>query len=313
MKFPHHVDLNRCTNCEEYSFGDNWIQMEETEAVEEIALRQMQLIPEAEVVSVGVMTEAQDERTFKVSVEADVAVNGYLTEDRDSIIVRLKNTVCKKCSRQLGNYYEATLQIRSGEKELSDDLRDEVVRRVRDTVETMSKNNRSLFITRVQEVAGGIDMLMSSISMTRSIAKDLSDTYGAETKESSSLVGMSSDGIDIYRLTYLVRLPAYHAGDVLEYKGKPYKLIGLNKSVCKLLALSDFRETSIRRTEVQDLKILVKYTDRKEALVLSKSDGEIQVMHPSDYSTVDLKVPKDVDIGENVDVVAVDDILYFLP
>ena len=315
MVLPHHVDLQRCTNCEEYNVRDRWTKMSEDDAVQEAALTGLAVIPEAQVVSVGTMAQPQDERTYEVKVEADLDINGYMVQAESSALVRVKNNVCKRCSRQLGNYYEATMQIRSGEKELDENLRDEIVRRIRDSVELQAKNNRQLFITKVQEVPGGVDIMLSSISLARSLTKDLVESYGAESKESASLVGQSSDGIDIYRLTYLVRFPAYHTGDVLEYNGKPYKLTGLNKTGGKLLSLIDFRETSVRKSEIQELKVLVKHGDRKEALVLSRSGNEIQVMHPTNYSTVELRIPQDAEPveGGNVDVVQVEEELYYLP
>ncbi len=315
MVLPHHVDLQRCTNCEEYNIRDRWTKTTEDDAVQEAALTGLAVIPEAQVVSVATMAQPQDDRTYEVKVQADLSIGAYLVQAESSTIVRVKNNVCKRCSRQLGNYYEATMQIRSGEKDLDEDLRDEIVRRIRDSVELQSKTNRQLFITKVQEVPGGVDIMLSSISLARSLTKDLVESYGAESKESASLVGQSSDGIDIYRLTYLVRFPAYHTGDVMEYRGRPCKLIGLNKSGGKLMSLIDFRETSVRKSEIQSMRVLVKYGDKKEALVLSRSGNEIQVMHPGNYSTVDLRIPEGAEIteGGNVDIVQVEEELYFLP
>ena len=312
MKFPHHVDLQRCTNCDEYLIGDRWVAKSEDIAVEDAALGSMQLALDGELMAVGTHSIREDERNYKVEVEADINVSGVMVTEQDSTIVRVKNTVCKKCSRQLGNYYEATLQIRSGEKELSDSLRDETVRRVRDSVEQQSKTNRSLFITKVQEVRGGVDILLSSMSLAKGLAKDLTDAYGAETKESESLVGMTADGIDMYRLTYLVRLPAYHVGDVVEHRSRPYLIKSLNKTGGRLIDLIDFRDTTVRKNELQAMHILAKYTDRQEAVVLTNSGNEIQVMHPSNYSTVDMKVPKDAEIGETVQTVQVEEVLYYV-
>ncbi|MFA5452947.1 MAG: 60S ribosomal export protein NMD3, partial [Candidatus Methanomethylophilaceae archaeon] len=213
IKLPHHVDLFRCANCEEYSIKNGWVQKDLNDAVEDAALTELAAIPEAKVVSVATMSERQDPKTFVVKVEADLDINGHLATDNDSTIVRLKNTVCKRCSRQLGNYYEAIMQIRSGSKDLDDDLRDEIVRYIRDSVETQAKNNRQLFIGKVVEVVGGVDIYISSISLGRALTKEISDSYGAESKESFSQGGVSSDGQDINRLTYLIRFPEYHTGD----------------------------------------------------------------------------------------------------
>ena len=60
------------------------------------------------------------------------------------------------------------------------------------------------------------------------------------------------------------------------------------------------------------MKILAKVADRKEAVVLSSSGTEIQVMHPTNYSTVDLRIPQDVEVGETVQVVQIEEVLYFV-
>ena len=313
MKLPHHVDLQRCTNCEEYYIRERWIPMDEADAVEETAISGISIIAEGELISVGTFADKQDDRTFQVTIQADIGVGGRITDAECKTLVRLKNTVCKKCSRQLGNYYEATLQIRSGDKGLTDELRDETVRRVRDSVELQSKTNRGLFITKVQEVRGGVDIQLSSTSLARSLTKDLIEAYGAESQESASLVGQTSDGLDMYRLTFLVRLPSYHIGDILEMNGKPHLLSGLNKTGGRLTSLNDFRDTSARKNEIQAMKILAKVSDRKDAIVLTSTSTEVQVMHPTNYSTIDLRIPQDAEIGETVQVVQIEDVLYYVP
>ena len=313
MKLPHHVDLQRCTNCEEYYIRERWIPMDEADAVEETAISGISIIAEGELISVGTFADKQDDRTFQVTIQADIGVGGRITDAECKTLVRLKNTVCKKCSRQLGNYYEATLQIRSGDKGLTDELRDETVRRVRDSVELQSKTNRGLFITKVQEVRGGVDIQLSSTSLARSLTKDLIEAYGAESQESASLVGQTSDGLDMYRLTFLVRLPSYHIGDILEMNGKPHLLSGLNKTGGRLTSLNDFRDTSARKNEIQAMKILAKVSDRKDAIVLTSTGTEVQVMHPTNYSTIDLRIPQDAEIGEIVQVVQIEDVLYYVP
>ena len=313
MKLPHHVDLQRCTNCEEYYIRERWIPMDEADAVEETAISGISIIAEGELISVGTFADKQDDRTFQVTIQADIGVGGRITDAECKTLVRLKNTVCKKCSRQLGNYYEATLQIRSGDKGLTDELRDETVRRVRDSVELQSKTNRGLFITKVKEVRGGVDIQLSSTSLARSLTKDLIEAYGAESQESASLVGQTSDGLDMYRLTFLVRLPSYHIGDILEMNGKPHLLSGLNKTGGRLTSLNDFRDTSARKNEIQAMKILAKVSDRKDAIVLTSTGTEVQVMHPTNYSTIDLRIPQDAEIGETVQVVQIEDVLYYVP
>lgn len=312
ITMPHHVDLMRCANCEEYSVGDQWLKRDEEEAITDIALTTLMTIPEAKVVSVGTMLERQEDKTFVVHVQADLDINGTFATDEDSVIVRLKNTVCKRCSRQLGSYYEAIMQVRTGEKTLDDDLRDEVVRWVTASVESQSKTNRSLFITKVQEVPGGVDIYLSSISLGKSLTRSLSDMYGADVKESASLVGQN-DGQDVYRVTFLIRLPLYHTGDILLHNDRPYKLCSIGKTGGKAVDLINFRETTIKKFELSSIKVLVKAKDIPESTVVSRSKKEIQVLHPTNYLTKDVRIPEGTEIGDTVRVVDIEDELFFVP
>lgn len=283
------------------------------EAVEDTAADNLKVIREANVLEIGTGAEELDERNFLVTVEVDTDVDGYVSKESCSTTVRIKNTVCKRCSRQLGNYYEATLQIRSGSKTLEDSIRDEIVRKIRDEVEQMAHNNRQLFITRVTEVTGGVDILLSSISLGRTLARNLESSYGADFKESSKLVGKTSDGQDMYRLTYLIRLPDYHVNDVIRFNDLPYKLASISKNGAKILSLIDFREMTVKRGDIRSIKLFEERKNMKEAMVISHSGNEIQVMDPSNYSTVDLKVPEGQHIGETVNVVNVDEVMYYVP
>lgn len=311
LSMPHHVNLFRCTNCEEYSIKDDWVKRTQEEAIIDIALTQLSAIPEAKVVSVGAVVETQDERTFVVHVQADMDIKGFKATEETSIIVRLKNSVCKRCSRQLGSYYEAIIQLRTGEKTLDDDIRDEIVRWIRDTVEVQSKTNRSLFITKVEEVAGGVDFYLSSISLGKSLTRTLYERYAADVKESAKLITTSSDGLEVYRVTYLVRLPQYHVGDIVKHNERVCQLTTINKTGGKLMDLVTFREFSVKKSELLDVKILMKKKDITQAVVVSKSDVEVQVLHPKTYLTLDLKIPKNTDVGEIIPVADIDGELYY--
>jgi nonsense-mediated mRNA decay protein 3 len=259
------------------------------------------------------ISKKQDERNFSVTVNITGELAGNTVSAAAETIVRIKNTVCQRCSRQLGNYYEATIQIRGGTKELSDEIRDEAVRYVTSRVENLSLENRQFFLTRVEEVQGGVDMLLSSISLAKMLAKELSDNYCADTKESSKLIGKAQDGTDMHRVTFLVRMPEYHLNDVVIFNKRPYKLSAVGRGGGKIMRLGNFNITPIRKAEMQTLKVHTKQSDIMKATVVSRSKREIQVLHPINYSTVDLRIPDGAKIGDTVNVAEVDDVLFFVP
>ena len=105
----------------------------------------------------------------------------------------------------------------------------------------------------------------------------------------------------------------YHVGDVILFKDRPYKLTGLNKNGGKMIDLYDFRETSIKNYELLTVKVLFKAKEVKDATVVSSSDKEIQVLHPTSYITKDVRIPEDAEIGETVKVVEIEEVLLYVP
>jgi len=310
---PHHVDVKVCANCGDIGFGETWATKDIMEAIGEAAERALVPIKEAKKISTSAASAEQEPYTYLVTVDAVLDINGYTAETSVSTIVRLKNTVCKRCSRQLGNYYEAILQIRAGSKDIPQGIKREALNRVENLVDSQSVTNRQLFITKTEEVQGGIDVYLSSISLGKAITKDLSDAYCAETKEAAKLVGLTEDGQEMYRVTYLVRLPDFHTGDVVQFEGRYFKLTRLSNSGAKVIDLMNLRERAVKRSDVPALKVYARSADLRDAVVVSRAGGEVQILNPSNYSTVDLTIPEEAETGDTVKVVEIDDTLYYVP
>lgn len=313
IDLPHHVDLHVCTNCHEYDIAGRWVRKDPDIAIQDAAVDSLMAVKGADVVGVSTTMEEQDPRTYVVGVHAECDVMGYPSEGEASTIVRIKNTVCRRCSRQLGSYYEAILQIRTASGKLSDEMKEATLAMTENSVARQAANNRQLFITKMELVAGGVDVYLSSIALGKSLARELAEAFCAETKESPKLVGQTTDGQDMYRLTYLVRLPDYKVGDVVVFQGKHCKLTRVNGNGGRLTDLRDFRDRAVRRADMVDVKLYERSSDLREATVVSTSGSEIQVLSPSNYSTVDLRVPEGAEIGETVKVVTIDDALYYVP
>ena len=313
VSLPHHIDLERCTNCEEFRVSGQWVRRYTDEAAKN-AVRS-ELVPAAgmRIIDAETSLEELDERNLLAKATVRGKVGDRNVSAHAETTVRLKNNVCPRCSRQLGNYYESILQIRSGARELSDEIRDATVRYVRGRIEHMAEANRGIFMTKVEEVQGGIDLFLSSISLGKTLAKEISDTYGAETKESAKLIGKADDGTDMYRVTYLVRMPEYHLNDVVIYEGDAYKLSGIGKGNGKLIRLKDNRETAIRRSQMSSLKVHTPHDKLMKATVVSRSKNEIQILHPTNYATIDIRIPVGAPIGETVNIADIDGTIFFVP
>lgn len=313
IMMPHHVDLERCTSCQDLHVHNRWTTMSLDQAVEEAAIGGISHIPEARVLEVAARAVPTDPRNFEGEVEVTLDIEGHEETVRDRTIVRVKNTVCQRCSRQLGNYYESILQVRSPEKELERSLQAEVLESILAKVDQQSKSNRQIFISKVEEMHGGLDFYLSSISLGKSLSRDLVNEYGAELKESSTLVGRKDDGSDMYRVTYLVRMPVYKQGDVVLQNDVPRYISSLSKNAVKLLNLRDFRLQTVKPSDMRLLKVVGKREDIQDAVVVSSSEGEAQVLHPGNLRTMDIRLPSGYVVGESVRVLEHEDELFLIP
>ncbi len=313
VSLPDHVDLFTCTSCGQFLWRGEYQSMAPEKAISLAAKSGLSCIREGRVVKVNTVIEPRDSYNYAVTLQCRVAISDFETDAVATTIVRVKNTVCKICSRRTGNYYEAILQVRTSEKALSPDLQDEVLKKIEDFVDYTATTNPNAFITKMEIVPGGVDVYLSMIALGRELVKLLGDQYCAETDESSKLVGQTRDGIEMYRVSYLVRLPEFHLGDIVRYGKKYYLLTRISNTGGKIKSLTNFQDTPVRRANMPELKVYLKASELETADVISKSYGEVQIMDPANYSTKDLLVPKDAEIGETVKVARIDGILYYVP
>jgi len=313
LSLPDHVDLFTCTACGQFFRHGEWASSETEKAIIAVAKEQLSCVKEGRIVSTDSSVESLDDYNYMVTLTCNIEIEDFTTRAMASTIVRIKNTVCKICSRRTGNYYEAILQVRTMDKDLPSDLQDEVLAKVEKFVDEAASTDANAFITKMEIVQGGVDVYLSLIALGRGLVKVLGDDYCAETNESAKLVGQTRDGLDMYRVSYLVRIPEFHVGDIVRYQKHYYVLKRVSSTGGRLLSLRNFTEMPLRRKNMPELKVFAKSEDLEKADIISRSGREIQVMDPADYSTKDILVPEDAEIGDSVRVVRIDRALYYVP
>lgn len=199
---PETVDLPECVHCQKLLTPRGWETLSLSDAI--IAALTEETKREkavTRVVFVPTITDSED-RQRDIEVTAAVHVEDFDVTRRFTVTVRLPRATCSDCSRQRGNYFESILQLRTTSGVPDETLRKDVTKIVEDSLTDASSD----FVSRIEKVRGGIDFFLSKNSTGRKIAKLLGETYGAETKSAAKLWGRL-EGKEIYRVTYLVRVP----------------------------------------------------------------------------------------------------------
>ncbi len=246
---------------------------------------------DAKVADLVVKLSERDERNLEAEVGVTIAAHGKIFHRALSTSVRLKRGACDTCSKQMGKYYEAILQVRGPERSLSENDMREVERMVKARVMTLRKTSREVFLSRIDQVKGGLDFYFSTIPAARTIAKELQEDLCAEFKESSSLWGRK-DGKDVNRMTYLVRLPGFRQGDIIEHTGRDYYVRGMSRGVIRTVDLVTGDELPIKIGESHECVLAASKVTIKKAAVVLETDRDIQVVDPGNMMAIELRKPR---------------------
>jgi nonsense-mediated mRNA decay protein 3 len=282
------------------------------EAVKDYAADNLLVRQDARLVDLEIGVKTMDPKTYQVHLVAHLVHEDLeITEEADTT-VRIQRNVCPKCNKIQGNYFESIVQIRPSEKRMSDEERETILKHALAFIESAAKESREAFLAKVTQTHGGFDMYISTIALGKALSRDLISTYGAEYKESSSLQGQK-DGHDIYRVTFLVRLPPYRVRDIVLINGRLYLVHSTGPQSAKLRDIKSNELLVVPNYDLREVNVVGTKKDVVDAVVLTETDREFQVMHPVTYKTVEIKHPRDFKrTGETVKVFPYEGELYFI-
>lgn len=118
------------------------------------------------------------------------------------------------------DYFEGIMQLRSVSDEAVDWLYDEIHRAGR------------AWVAKVKEVAGGIDVYLSSQHYMQALGRQLQRRFGGILKITSRLHTRNTlTSKDIHRVTVLFRQLPCKTGDVIDLHGERWKLLSMGNQV----------------------------------------------------------------------------------
>ncbi|HTT72687.1 MAG TPA: 60S ribosomal export protein NMD3 [Thermoplasmata archaeon] len=139
---------------------------------------------------------------------ADVGFRGARRDVAIPLSVRTEHRSCPECSRKSGRYYTAILQLRGpadDRPERATDRRARLDAAWNEVAREIRPEWRHAVSWR-EERPEGWDVYFTDTVAARSVARLVQQRFGGAFKQSASLFGRK-DGRDVYRVTYLVRLP----------------------------------------------------------------------------------------------------------
>ena len=306
------IQQHRCAKCGMHEVEKRWVRIEDEE-LGELRLRENLGVTEgATAVTVDMAYQPIDDRTARLHVTVDGELEGYKFEDQHEVLLQTSNAVCPSCTRKAGAYFEATMQLRSAGRRLSEEeLKD--LRRTLDELLDELESDPMFFVTKEGPVTGGWDLQLGSKALARTWARRLVRRFGGTTKETSTLVGMR-EGSEVTRLTLSYRKPAYGLGDVIRLKREYWLVSAWQKDGPKIRRLDRNERTGVTWRDMEKATVVSKSEDQFIVDILNRDSSGAEVMDPNDYRVVTVALPYDNDSSlPNLRIAFIDDSWLALP
>ena len=287
------MQLFRCPKCLMVLQAGRWGRLEPEELHHGMVQSNLDVDKRVEGLAVAMLSEAVDDRNTKLSIQVSGFIDGLEFDDSHETIVRVSDAVCPTCTRKAGNYFEATVQLRSSGRRLSEDELTAVritLDELLDSVET----DPMFFITSEGAVTGGWDVVMGSKALSRTWGRFLIKKFGGSTKETNTVVG-HKDGVDVTRLTVLYRKPAFDIGDVIRVRNADWQVAKWEKSGAILASITRRERTGLTWRDLEKSNVLSRTVDQLDVELINRDSSAAEFLDPRDWKVRAVALPYDDD------------------
>ncbi|NJE06324.1 Nonsense-mediated mRNA decay NMD3 like protein [Thermococcus sp. M36] len=254
--------------------------------------------------------------TYEVRVKARThELQMELHNERKHVTVYVRQTVCPRCQKFLGGYFEAILQVRAEDRPLTEEERKVIGKLVEEKVDEIMRKDRMGFIQDTIEKEEGLDFYMGSTSSARKLAQAIKERFGGTISEAYELVGVDRQtSREVYRTSVSVRIPKFQKGDIVaDKRGNVYEVKKVDGKGLRIKNLSTHREEHRDWKTVKREGIEIVEHERSEAMVTSITPKEVQLMDMETYETYELEKPGiSLREGEIYSMIEVNGKRYFL-
>ena len=305
-RIPETLQYMRCQRCDHIETPRHgWQALEEEALWGHMVETHLEL--DAEVMDPEISWGATplDERNHRIDITISARFGPFQLEQSARTLARASTGSCDACSRKSGNYFEATVQIRSTGRRLDEEVIEHMMAHLRRMV---SKEDRDpmWFITKEGEVKGGYDIVVGSKALARQFVTRLTNAYGGTSRETHTIIGRR-EGEDVTRATIVYRHPGMSAGDVLEDgKQRLWRIERMTQKGAEMLAVDRHQRRGMVWNELERAVVVAQQKTIKRVDVLRRDDSAIDFLDPHRWEVVTVARPWDDNGGDKAEVVLID-------
>ena len=289
VQVPPFCELTLCAHCGSVFMGRRWENSRgETAELEDAARRALKVSKEegAEVAS-KITVKPVNEHNADAEVTSTVKVGRSRLVQSGRTRIRIRRAVCERCSKMHGKYYEATLQVRAQGRALTAEELDLVRARVAALVK---KEDRDDYVRSETEMDGGLDFQLGKLLRGKTMVRTLAQELGGKITESSTLAG-NKEGRELFRVTFLLRLPAFRPGDFIRQDDRVLLVTAVGPKGISAMDLSSGEGGNLDGRAVENARRLGGSEMVEVAVVLDARMPEVTIMDPVGFRPVTVVAP----------------------
>jgi nonsense-mediated mRNA decay protein 3 len=310
-KVPKNVPWTRCARCGIIDFQAKWSNVASEDLWHELVQRNVEFHSDIEDLELGLIAREVDGRHTLIHLEIDGVIDGLAYNEKQTMRARMSNGVCLTCARRAGNYFEATVQIRSSARRLSDE-EFQLLRKTLDTVMTEMPDDPMFFITSEGPVTGGYDVVLGSKSLARAWGRHLISKHGGQVTATTSVVGRK-DGADLTRLTLLYRKPGYALGDIIRWRGELWRPSNWTGDGAILTKVEKRERTGATWRDLENANVISRLQEFVYLDAIGEDSSVAEFLDPRTWNMSAVRLPYEHVPGRNLLLARVDDEWVCLP
>ncbi len=229
--------------------------------------------------------------------------------------LKMKRTICNDCSLYKSGYFEAILQVRADKRRLTDDELDRFENLINDMMK-QHEDSKLSYILDIKVEPDGITAQVSTKILASNLAREIRAQTAGKLSTAYEHKTTSKDGTEVYTNTYLVRLPAFGNGDIINFEKEIWRVRAINDDQVRLESLTNHEERKVvrKRVEISAKKRNDELVPR-EYMLVSTEGQTVVIMAMDNYENFDdnlERLPKNKAIGETIKGFLLDEKNYYL-
>ena len=328
MEVSTPISIQACKKCGSVKIPGGWQKISIGNMnSEELAEKHIEIILEQEIklFTKGVSLVIEEEKKLDRVTHLVLTASGKSHESIPShdeqypVEIRFRYGTCDTCGLMSGGYYEAIVQIRATDREISNDEKKIFTTKVTDMTVAKYKSDDRAFVTMIDDNKYGIDYYIGSEHLANDIADDFESQYIAERKENYKLVGEDKTGKKKFRTTILLRLPRFSIGDFILINEQPSQVLAMGNNNLTYYNLIRRERSTINPKNVKwkTIEFLASLTERREFMVVTHVFGQpVQIMDSKNFDVTEVEASIfDSEIASGVKIygLMIEEQLYILP